>query len=115
MNKVYQNKQTEKLEINLGHDVTIELILNALGYEVKAVQPYSSVIFFEYRQEEVSNQTYVTTIYNNQPITFGLWVDVKCPFETFKQNILNRVQSGNIYEICEESMKLKGVSDINPE
>ena len=114
MDKVLTNKQTEKLEINVGHDVTLELILNALGYEVRTSQPYSSLLFFELRIDDVTNQAYVNTIYNHTPLTYGLCTEVNCPIEIFKENIVNRVQNGNIYEIWEEPMMLKGVEDINP-
>ncbi|CAI2371532.1 unnamed protein product [Moneuplotes crassus] len=117
MEEILKGKSEERLHINVGHDMTLALVLNGLGYQIRTQPPFGSTLFFELRSKDDKSGYYVRTLYNDEPITFGQCEEQEgslegCSFEVFKKNIEDRMIKGNIYEICGDDEQLKKIEDI---
>lgn len=110
MDRTINHTQSEKLEINLTHDMILGIILNGLGYKIKTTPPFAATLIFELRHED--DEYYVYTYYNDEPITFDMCEKHPCKYKTFNRNIRQRILPGNIYELCGDDEKLKKIEDI---
>jgi hypothetical protein len=100
MDRVINGTQTEKFEINVSHEMSLSLVLFALGYELKSLPPFASTVIFELRsRDDNENEYYVKTLYNDVPIKFDMCIEYECDYETFKKNIRQRIIPGDIFEI----------------
>lgn len=111
MNRIINNNQTIKLDISLAHDMTVGLILNALGYELRDSPPFAAVIVFELRTND-KDEYYVNSYYNDEKITFGMCTEVDCPFKTFEAQIRTRVIPGDIDQLCGDTNYFKKLEDV---
>lgn len=112
MDRIINKTQSEKLEINLTHDMILAMILNGLGYEMKATPPFAATLIFELRHDHKEDEYYVYTYYNDEPITFDMCKEHPCKYKTFNRNIRERILPGNIYQLCGDDEKLKKIEDI---
>lgn len=113
MDRVIEGTQSEKLEINVGHEMSVAIVLNGLGFEVRTLPPFASTLIFELRSRDGEEDSYyVNTLYNDVPIIFEKCVEKDCDYDTFKKNIRERMFQGDIQRLCGEDEDLRKISDI---
>ena len=98
MEKIIAKNETHKAEFNFSHDTAVAIILSGLGYMTKINPQLASTLFVELHEE--NEEYFVTATFNDLPLTYGLCTEIKCKFETFKENVRQRTFPGTIEEVC---------------